>query len=307
MTDTDPPDRGAPNALGTAWPTEARSSGSALAPAPHPTSGSATHSPPVGSDKTDQGRSKSFRRSHQDEAQANAEPVPIYAALDLGTNNCRLLIAKPSRRGFVVVDSFSRIIRLGEGLSQTGALSPAAMSRTIDALRVCANKMRRMEVARARLVATQACRLATNGAEFLERVKREVGLELEILSREAEARLAVAGCGSLIDPDADHTLVFDIGGGSSELAWIDVRGAIDPTVPPLAGSGPLKSARLHAWTSLPFGVVTLAEQFNGRDVSEASFEAMVASVAEQLKPFEASAQMTRRLDGRRIHFLGTSG
>ena len=247
------------------------------------------------------------RRRSKPNAAPDGEPLPVYAALDLGTNNCRLLIAKPSRRGFVVVDSFSRIIRLGEGLSRTGALSEVAMSRTIDALRVCANKMVRMRVGRSRLVATQACRLAANGAEFLDRVQREVGLKLEILSRESEARLAVAGCGSLIDPRADYTLVFDIGGGSSELAWIDVQSALNPAAAPLAQSGPLKSASLHDWTSLPFGVVTLAEQFDVRDVSEASFEAMVASVSEQLEPFEASARMTGRLNGRQIHFLGTSG
>ena len=143
-----------------------------------------------------------------------------YAALDLGTNNCRLLIARPSRRGFQVVDAFSRIIRLGEGVSTTGRLCDAAMDRTWDALKVCAAKMRRHNVARARLVATEACRAAKNGPEFIERVRRELGLHIEILSREAEAKLAVSGCATLLDDNSDLALVFDIGGGSSELVWL---------------------------------------------------------------------------------------
>jgi exopolyphosphatase/guanosine-5'-triphosphate,3'-diphosphate pyrophosphatase len=140
-----------------------------------------------------------------------------YAALDLGTNNCRLLIARPSRRGFQVVDAFSRIIRLGEGVSTTGRLCEMAMDRTWDALKVCAAKMRRHNVARARLVATEACRAAENGPDFIARVGRGLGLNIEILSREAEAKLAVSGCATLLDDDSDLALVFDIGGGSSEL------------------------------------------------------------------------------------------
>ena len=146
----------------------------------------------------------------------------LYAALDLGTNNCRLLLARPTRRGFRVIDAFSRIIRLGEGMSQTGLLSEAAMGRTIDALKVCAGKMERARVHRARLVATEACRTAANGPDFLARVRDALDLDIEILSREDEACLAVSGCASLIDPGCDYVLVFDIGGGSSELVWLDM-------------------------------------------------------------------------------------
>src|SRR5690606_32155962 len=126
---------------------------------------------------------------------------PVYAALDLGTNNCRLLVARPSRRGFKVIDAFSRIIRLGEGVTATGQLSPEAMRRTQQALLVCANKVARHNVTRSRLVATEACRIASNAPDFLKRVRSETGLEIEILSREDEARLAVSGCASLIDPE----------------------------------------------------------------------------------------------------------
>src|SRR5262245_2241760 len=145
-----------------------------------------------------------------------------YAALDLGTNNCRLLVARPSRRGFVVLDAFSRIIRLGEGVMQTRRLSEAAMARTMEALQICSSKMARHRVARSRHVATEACRIAENGHEFLQRVRCDVGIEIEILTREAEAKLAVSGCASLLDPKADLALVFDIGGGSSELIWLDL-------------------------------------------------------------------------------------
>ncbi|MGD9869207.1 MAG: Ppx/GppA phosphatase family protein, partial [Hyphomicrobiales bacterium] len=155
----------------------------------------------------------------------NAAPrreLPAYGALDLGTNNCRLLVARPSRRGFLVIDAFSRIIRLGEGVSRTGALSEAAMSRTLEALRICSQKLRKRNVRRARVIATEACRVASNGAEFVERVRKETGLGIEIVSREVEARLAVSGCASLIDRNCDWALVFDIGGGSSELIWLDL-------------------------------------------------------------------------------------
>src|SRR5271154_3212957 len=143
-----------------------------------------------------------------------------YAALDLGTNNCRLLVARPTAEGFRVVDAFSRIVRLGEGLSQTGRLSEAAIARTLDALRVCRDKMRARGVARARLVATEACRAAANGREFLEQVRDTLGMHLEIVDRETEAFLAAAGCGELADEDAESTVLFDIGGGSSEIVWM---------------------------------------------------------------------------------------
>ncbi len=148
---------------------------------------------------------------------------PLYAALDLGTNNCRLLIAEPQERGFRVVDAFSRIVRLGEGIGRSGRLGEAAMDRAVEALAICREKMADHDVRRMRLVATEACRAAENGPIFLERVRAETGLRLEIVNRETEARLAVAGCATLVDPKAEGVLLFDIGGGSSELVWLDLR------------------------------------------------------------------------------------
>jgi exopolyphosphatase / guanosine-5'-triphosphate,3'-diphosphate pyrophosphatase len=243
---------------------------------------------------------------------------PVYAALDLGTNNCRLLVARPSRRGFKVIDAFSRIIRLGEGVTASGQLSEAAMTRTAGALQICASKVARHHVTRARLVATEACRIASNGPEFLARIKAEVGLDIEILSREDEARLAVSGCASLIDTDSELVMVFDIGGGSSELIWLDLgdrqvqRTQING-VPHFSRSGWSLSDRvdvqncIRAWTSLPVGVVTLAERFGGAFVGPVEFEAMVNFVTGLLQPFEAQAQIRPLLAKTSVHLLGTSG
>lgn len=216
----------------------------------------------------------------------------VYAAVDLGTNNCRLLIARPLRDGFRVIDAFSRIVRLGEGLGQTGELSEPAMARAIEALRVCARKMHQRGVTRARQVATQACRSARNVDVFITRVKAEAGLDLDVISPGEEASLAVASCAPLLDRSCAHALVFDIGGGSTELMWLD-----------LAGKGP---PRLLAWISLPCGVVSLAEKY-GDGTTPDSYRAIVADVMERLAPFEAEHGLRARLGEGSAHVIGTSG
>ena len=116
---------------------------------------------------------------------------PLLAVLDLGTNNCRLLIATPGARGgFRVVDSFSRIVRLGEGVGQTGRLSDAALDRTIAALKVCADRIARLDVRHVRCIATQAARLASNAGDLVRRARDEAGLTLEVISADEEAALA---------------------------------------------------------------------------------------------------------------------
>jgi exopolyphosphatase/guanosine-5'-triphosphate,3'-diphosphate pyrophosphatase len=230
----------------------------------------------------------------------------VYSALDLGTNNCRLLIAKPSRRGFLVIDAFSRIIRLGEGVVAAGALSEAAMARTIEALKVCADKMRRRGVTRSRAIATEACRIAANGGEFIDRVRRETGLAIEIVTQETEAKLAVSGCASLLDRNCDLALVFDIGGGSSELIWLDLNRFGRPWRRTLSDRLEVQNC-IAAWTSLPIGVVNLAERHGGRDVTRSNYEAMVSDVMIALKSFESQHEFARRLGNGRAHFLGTSG
>lgn len=222
----------------------------------------------------------------------------LYAALDLGTNNCRLLVAKPTKHGqFHVIDAFSRIVRLGEGLAASGALSDFAMERAIGALKICASKLARHKIKKYRLIATEACRQASNGAAFLKRVKLETGLDLEMINRETEARLAVSGCASLVERDTKSVILFDIGGGSSEIAAIhfDQR----------------RTARLanhiKSWTSLPVGVVTLSERFGGRDVTPELFAAMVQTVDKLLLDTAPQAMLAFDPGLEDFHLLGTSG
>ncbi|MBB3408533.1 exopolyphosphatase/guanosine-5'-triphosphate,3'-diphosphate pyrophosphatase [Rhizobium sp. BK316] len=235
---------------------------------------------------------------HEEERAGSEHPWSdeFYAALDLGTNNCRLLIAQPTRPGqFRVVDAFSRIVRLGEGLAASGRLSDEAMERAVDALRICASKLRNRDIRRMRLIATEACRQAANGEEFLKRVVAETGLELEIIDRETEARLAVSGCSSLVGRETRSVVLFDIGGGSSEIAVIRI--------------GDSRFARLanHIthWTSLPVGVVTLSERHGGRDVTPEVFEGMVSEVAGMLSSFDCP-EIEIAEDGD-FHLIGTSG
>ena len=232
--------------------------------------------------------------------------LPAYAALDLGTNNCRLLVARPSRRGFYVIDAFSRIIRLGEGISGTGRLAPDAMNRTVDALKICSDKMKRRGVRRSRLIATEACRIAENSDEFIARVHDRTGLELEVVSRETEAKLAVSGCASLLDSNCDWALVFDIGGGSSELIWLDLSKRRRSWRRSIYDRLDAQNC-ITAWTSMPLGVVTLAEKHGGGNIGVDVFEAMVADVMVRLAEFEAKHRLKDRVTNGRTHMLGTSG
>lgn len=214
-----------------------------------------------------------------------------FAALDLGTNNCRLLIARPQGDGFAVIDAFSRIVRLGEGLASSGRLSDAAIERTISALKICADKLKRRNVTLSRAVATEACRRASNGAEFIARAYAETGILLDVITAEEEARLAVLGCHALIEPGEDPALIFDIGGGSTELVLVDTRGP-DPKV--------------LDWHSAPWGVVSLTESAGHGDGPEgraAAYARMRALVTESMAPF--AARLPRGIAVPRL--LGTSG
>jgi exopolyphosphatase/guanosine-5'-triphosphate,3'-diphosphate pyrophosphatase len=221
-----------------------------------------------------------------------ARAAGVYAALDLGTNNCRLLIATPAPGGFRVIDSFSRIIRLGEGMSLTGRISEAAIERAVGALSVCQDKIVHRRATRLRLIATEACRAASNADDFLTEIASRTGIRLEIIDRETEASLAMLGSSPLLDPSGRGAILFDIGGGSSEV----VRIARDPACPE-------DKPRIAAWMSIPMGVVTLAERFGGRDVTHESYAAMIEAVAEHVAPF--AAEHGDDLDG--LHLLGTSG
>ncbi len=245
-------------------------------------------------------------RSVVDRTQETGDADRAYAALDLGTNNCRLLVARPSPRGFKVIDAFSRIIRLGEGVAASHRLSQGAIDRTIDALKICAAKIRHHRVVRSGLIATEACRLAENAPHFLSRVREETDLDIKVVSREAEARLAVSGCASLIDASSDLALVFDIGGGSSELIWLDLEGHKRKSQTQYIDRLEMQNC-IVAWTSLPVGVVTLAERYGGRFVDGETFQAMVADILAMLVPFEAEHRLRERMATRNTHLLGTSG
>lgn len=242
-------------------------------------------------------RSPGIREGEREAVNGSDRGGPTYAALDLGTNNCRLLVARPNGDSFRVIDAFSRIVRLGEGISASGRLSEAAIGRSLEALEICRNKMRNRGVTRARLIATEACRAAANGLEFRERVAALLGLELEVIDRETEAELAATSCTPLIDPDAEGVVLFDIGGGSSELVRLGRS--------PADGRGP-PPPRIKGWVSLPHGVVTLAERHGGLHVTRDTYEAMVSEVAALIEPF-AREHGPGAGDLGGVHMLGTSG
>jgi exopolyphosphatase/guanosine-5'-triphosphate,3'-diphosphate pyrophosphatase len=225
-------------------------------------------------------------------AMSPASGSGVYAALDLGTNNCRLLVACPVGDNFRVIDSFSRIIRLGEGISATGRISDAAIGRAIVALSICRDKIRAKGATRLRLIATEACRAADNADAFRDQVAAETGIRLEVIDRETEAKLAVIGCSPLLDPHGRGAILFDIGGGSTELVRIERDPEQHDAVP-----------HIKAWMSLPLGVVTLAEHFGGKNVTPQSYALMVQQVATYIAPFAAD----HGGDLKGMHLLGTSG
>jgi exopolyphosphatase / guanosine-5'-triphosphate,3'-diphosphate pyrophosphatase len=219
-----------------------------------------------------------------------------YAALDLGTNNCRLLMARAGGSGgFRVVEAFSRIVRLGEGLAATGRLSEAAMVRTIEALRICAERVAGRRVGAARYVATEACRRAENCAEFLARVRAATGIAMEIISSDEEVRLVVNGCAPLLDRRKPRALVFDIGGGSTELAWVAVPS--DPAAAPI----------IDGSISIPQGVVTFADRYGGRELSAATYRAIVDEMRQNLAAFAERFDIGRHIRAGEVQMLGSSG
>ncbi|XBQ15468.1 MAG: Ppx/GppA phosphatase family protein [Oceanicaulis sp.] len=230
---------------------------------------------------------------------------PVYGAIDLGTNNCRMLLARRARSGFRVIDAYSRIVKLGEGLAASGALSDAAMDRAIEALSVCAERMKRRNVTRMRCIATEACRAASNGQAFIDRAREVTGLPLELITAEEEARLAVHGSLDLMSEDHEAALVLDIGGGSTELCWVDLAewrergGLASGGRPPLRG-----------WSTMPLGVVTLSERFpepEGDEARAAWYQEMKAFAAAHLKPPRGARRLKPLFNEDRAHLIGTSG
>ncbi|MFT4091823.1 MAG: Ppx/GppA phosphatase family protein [Asticcacaulis sp.] len=243
------------------------------------------------------------------------DQAPLYAALDLGTNNCRLMIAAFHNGQFRIVEAFSRIVRLGEGLSQNGQLQDRAIERAIAALKICAEKISRRQVVKVRAVATQACRIARNGQAFIRRVESETGLKLQLITPEEEARLSVIGCASLLDAPAKAAIVLDVGGGSTEISWVELgQTAPSPTPAPVRGArhGLNVSTRPPSpkyWISVPTGVVSLAERFPepAEGDKHAWFRAMTADVESALSAFKAPEVLRPHFDAQDAYIVGTSG
>ena len=215
-----------------------------------------------------------------------------YAALDLGTHNCRLLLARPNRRAFRVIDAFSRTVRLGENLEQEGLLCGAAMDRAVEALKICAEKIRRGSADRTRCVATEACRQAKNREEFMERVEREAGLLIETITFEEEARLALEGCIPLFDKQHLNGLMFDIGGGSTELIWLESEG---------------RHPRMLDSMSIPHGVVSLSERYGEDAICHELYDEIVDEMEERLKAFCSRHRIRDAVSRGDVQMLGASG
>ncbi|MEX0694684.1 MAG: Ppx/GppA phosphatase family protein [Rhodospirillales bacterium] len=216
-----------------------------------------------------------------------------YAAIDLGTNSCRMLIAVPDEAGFHVVDGFSRVVRLGERVSETGRFQRSAMDRTMSALSHCADRMKARNVGMMRAVATEACRQAIDAQEFIERVQKQTGLDMEIISSTEEAALTVSGCGDLLRSGYDHALVFDIGGGSTEIIWVET----------LLG----KPARLLDMVSLPFGVVSLRDEFGPESLPTDVFHGLLNRIDAALEPFDRRNNISDAIAENSVRMVGTSG
>lgn len=249
-------------------------------------------------------QSKQYR-THTHEPPRRDYGGEVYAALDLGTNNCRLLVARPyfqqhtQHKTLKVVDSYSRIVRLGEGVSESSMLAEEAMRRTMKALATCKAKLGKYTVTQSRFVATEACRRAKNAEMFLERVYQDLGLKVDIISNEEEARLAFLGCSSLLAKETRYALAFDIGGGSTEFMWVK----IDP-------DQPMNSHKRHLiqdWLSLPYGVMNMSEQSGGSAYTEMYFEEIVAKICGLLAPLEQSNQIAARIWKDNVQMLSTSG
>ncbi len=233
------------------------------------------------------------------------EGAPTFAALDLGTNNCRLLIARPAQEGFRIVEAYSNIVRLGEGLSQSGRLADHAMDRALHALKICAEKIARRRCSKVKAVATQACRAAANGDAFIERVRQETGIKLQIITPQEEAHLAVAGCLNLLDRKAHAALVVDVGGGSTELSWVDLQaGSLDMDPRHFAP----QRLPVKAWISIPMGVVTLAERFPEDDADRPGwYRAMVDAMKTDIAACREAEVVRPAFDAGHAHLVGTSG
>lgn len=239
-------------------------------------------------------KKRPMKRAPRKNNQNNKKTQHVYGVVDLGTNNCRLLVAVPNSGGFRVIDSFSRIVRLGEGLKQDGRISDKATERTVSALKICMDKMKRRGVTRMWNVATQACREAVNGDHFVKTIEAEVDIKLNIIDPKEEARLAVMGCKALLDTNFNRGIIFDIGGGSTEIIWIEYN---EKRIP-----------QIIDWISIPLGVVNLSEEYGTEKVLPAEhYQEMKQRIKEHIVPFEQKHDINSSIEMNKVQLMGTSG
>lgn len=231
---------------------------------------------------------------HKNAVEKSAANGGYYAAIDLGTNSCRLVIAQPTPSSFHVVETFSRVTRLGEGIINGNMLSKAAIRRTIAALRVCRGVIDEYSpMVKMRFVATAACRRALNCKEFEQAVKRDTGLDMEVISSREEARLSVVGCMPLLNRMIKRALVFDIGGGSTEISLARIT-----------ESG---KTFIEGYVSIPYGVVTVSEAFPGDDMTPLAYDTIVERTQKILQDFEDKYHISEAIRNQEIQIIGTSG
>ena len=262
-------------------------------------------SSPTKSERTKSGQAKSGQAKSRPSKKPHKRPFSSRraAVIDLGTNNCRLLIAESSSKtsrgrrsaDFRIIDSFSRIVRLGEGLSKSGVLNPDAMDRTVAALKICAQKIKRSGARDVRAVATQACRQAANGSDFLERVAAETGIYLKTINPLQEVQLGVASAMPLLQRRWPYALVFDVGGGSTEVSFLQFK--------------PGQGFRLIDSLSVPLGVVSLAEDYGDpdQDLGADQFAMMQDQVERQFAPFAQTHDIRTMQQHHEIQTVGMSG
>lgn len=226
---------------------------------------------------------------------------PVIAAIDLGTNSCRLLIARVDGQTFRIVDSFSRVVRLGEGVQTSALLTEEAIDRTLDALRICKQKITSNQVSSLRAVATEACRMAENRDDLISRARTELGLHVEVITPEEEARLALSGCAGILNTRIPYAIAFDIGGGSTEVMWLKIT----------------EHRRLHRrrfpvielidCISLPCGVVTLVDRYHSQSYDPLIYREIQDEVINDLKNFSIKNNIYHYLENRQVQMVGTSG
>lgn len=216
-----------------------------------------------------------------------------FAAIDLGTNSCRLLVGRYD--GVLkIVDSYSKVVRLGENLGQTNLLCEEAIERSLKTLKICVEKVKNNDVTHIRAVATEACRRAMNTSILLDRAKNDLDLTIEVISNEEEALLALTGCSGAFQGNIPYGIVFDIGGGSTEIMWVAIKEGIP-------------NFDVMDWISLPFGVVTLSDAYGAYSTSPRIYDQIRKKIKEKLIPFSEKNKIQNYIHARQVQMVGTSG